>query len=114
MCCVWGGQVSNERRDNSVYLSATHWPPWPQETGWDEGFRAFVFTSAPGLANKILMVNIAWRQEIGKIGRAGPGPCWWVAGIMEIMNRILFCFGGVNNELSLQIVQQQAAGPRVF
>ena len=33
---------------------------------------------------------------------------------MEIMNRILFCFGGVNNELSLQIVQQQAAGPRVF
>ena len=73
MCCVWGGQVSNERRDNSVYLSATHWPPWPQETGWDEGFRAFVFTSAPGLANKILMVNIAWRQEIGKIGRAGAG-----------------------------------------
>ena len=65
-----GGQVSNERRDNSVYLSATH---WPQETGWDEGFRAFVFTSAPGLANKILMVNIAWRQEIGKIGRAGAG-----------------------------------------
>ena len=65
-----GGRVSNERRDNSVYLSAT---PWPQETGWDEGFRAFVFTSAPGLANKILMVNIAWRQEIGKIGRAGAG-----------------------------------------